>query len=131
MSGTHRADHRVRRGAPLAPAAWKFWIADFGLQIELGVCNQNSAINFSNLLALPSDLERPWPIRNPQSEIRNLLVGTEGIEPPSPLCKGGILPLNEAPNFVLVAGDGIEPSLRPYESRQTARPSHPLPFPEP
>jgi hypothetical protein len=72
-----------------------------------------------------------------------LLVAAEGIEPSSPVCKTGVLPLNEAAvliadcrlringsakAIVLVAGSGIEPPLQAYETRQTPRPSHPLPI---
>ncbi len=60
------------------------------------------------------------------------MEATEGIEPSFPVCKTGVLPLDEAAslkqNFptrnlkpvtaVLVAGSGIEPPLQAYETRQ-------------
>ncbi len=37
------------------------------------------------------------------------VVETEGIEPSSPPCKGGVLPLNYIPESKVVERDGIEP----------------------
>ena len=51
-------------------------------------------------------------------------MATEGIEPPSSVCKADVLPLNEAAK-PSIAGSGIEPLLQAYETRQASTPCHP------
>lgn len=54
-----------------------------------------------------------------------LLVAAEGVEPSSPACDAGALPLGEAAKQ-LVTSRGIEPRLQAYETRQTSRPCRSL-----